>query len=292
MKSWIADIDLVQVAFMATFVALTVGLAFGVFVVWANAGSRNLVLTASGLSGAIAFFFLNLLLELRPTTFVDQLSTELTVDRAARSIRRASESSQEDMYVSGASDWLSSNNQVVFATVPSHTLLPDIILFRILAFLPNEPDWQSRMPTYIGKATRMTFTGPNPGLFSKRKCTFISGADLRSRLVQAGNLFAGAPGLMSSDSVICFPPQTTIEMSKNTLTIRNPVCQLSFIVGELVGGHSSASPPGGLPEFETLLVSVRVETTFFALRAQTLDGNKYRDWSGRLMTGVRELLGT
>jgi hypothetical protein len=297
-RSWISGLDFSQIAYYATLVLLILGLIPTAFLTWTNVGSRNLVFAAASLGGAIVFFLINFLLELRPSTSSDKISAEFYVNRPAKSINFVSDEGQKDLHTTSiirpASQWLASNNPTALAKEGSQTLTSDLIVFSMVVFLmEQEPDWQFKPTRYTGQAPGISgstfFPFPISGEKSpKSRCTFFRGADFRSRLAQAKNLFATAPGL-SDDTAICLPPKSIVEISKETLKIWNPVSQLSF---EILGGMfaSSASLHEAQGDFETVLLGIRVETTYSRWRAHTSDIDKYRDWSARVVSGLKTWL--
>jgi len=57
LRSWISNLNFVQIAYYATFIALIVALIPATFLIWANGSSRQLGFAAASLWGAISFFF-------------------------------------------------------------------------------------------------------------------------------------------------------------------------------------------------------------------------------------------
>jgi hypothetical protein len=53
-------------------------------------------------------------------------------------------------------------------------------------------------------------------------------------------------------------------------------------------GGQTPQLPGGEAQFETRLLSLRVETTFFALRSQHRQMGRYRDWSARVVRAAHD----
>ena len=155
-------------------------------------------------------------------------------------------------------------------------LLPELLMYSIAEFLMREPHWEFKLEVYSG--TNLTVWS-NPAPADDRNCLRFSGADLRKALASAGNRLSAAPGFQD-DSTICLPPKTTIEISDTTFTLRNPVCQISFKKG-------GASAYIGA----THVTGLQAETTFFALRAHHPEINKYREWSARVVAGVKNLYG-
>jgi hypothetical protein len=87
-----------------------------------------------------------------------------------------------------------------------------------------------------------------------------------------------------------------MQISANSLAIRNPICQVVFNieVPAYLGftkpktGGEAPELPGSGAQFGTRLIGLRVETTYFALRAQARDGSRYREWCSRLVGDGRE----
>jgi hypothetical protein len=187
---------------------------------------------------------------------------------------------------------LASNNPDAFAKHDSTKLALDLFHYSIVVFLMRqEPDWQFMMTEHSAEAIglpggKFYLAAGEPR--SERRCTIFSGAHFRAKLAQANNLFANAPGIRP-DTAICLPPKTIIEISKGTLKLRNPICELSFILrGSMF--LESKRPPNGQPDVEEHLFSIRAQTTYFRWQAQSFDKELYREWTTRIVTGVKKLL--
>ena len=176
-------------------------------------------------------------------------------------------------------------------------LFSDMTLFSLVNFIGiNARDWQVRTNVYK-KLPPLGVPYVIEPLSKDRECAVLTEMDFRSRLAVPKNLFASAP--LIGMTKVCLPPDSDIFISNDSLTIRNPVCEMVFRVESLLG--SNPIKPGvrfgapdvvpllssGIPQFDTKQIGIRVKTTFFGLRSQRLDVTNYKEWANRLVDGVR-----
>jgi hypothetical protein len=297
-------LDRVQLSLVIGGVSL-VGLAWAVIVVVReNLGSRNLALGTGTLLAAIALFIVQLWFELRATTAHDFISTVLTLDRKALKIQESSYSANKGIGMllkavieEDSSAWLAKESPGVFREGGDH-LFSDMTLFSLVNFMGiNARDWQVRTNIYK-KVPPVGIPYVIEPMSKDTECTILTDGDFKSRLEVPKNLFAAAPLIHMSR--VCLPPDSDVLISNDSLTIRNPVCEVIFRVEPLLGSNSIR--PGahlgepdvvpllsnGISQFDTKQIGIRVTTTFFGLRSQRLDIAKYKEWADRLITGVRE----
>lgn len=95
---------------------------------------------------------------------------------------------------------------------------------------------------------------------------------------------------------VCLPPRGELHVTSSSITLRTPICQVSFEV-EPSGGVSYMVPrTGGKVEklqdgssrYEIRVVGVAVEITRFALRAHHRDAEKQAAWCQRVVDSARE----
>ena len=168
-------------------------------------------------------------------------------------------------------------------------------LFSLVNFVGlNARDWQVRTNIYKKRPPLGVMRTVEP-LSKDLECTSFSQIDLQARLRDSGNLFADAD--LTGISKVCLPPNSEMVVSADSLTISNPVCEMVFRVETLPGsnplkpGAPNELPPllsGGVHQFDTKQIGIRVKTTFFALRSQRLEIAKYKEWTSRLVAGARE----
>ncbi len=119
--------------------------------------------------------------------------------------------------------------------------------------------------------------------------------ELRQRLQNSGNLFGGAP-LQALTGKLCVLPKTSLEVSADTLILDNSFCKLSFKVEHPGHNIMNVDPqtrmyvplPNREPRYEVRTMGLRVETTFYALRAQHRASKQYRDWASRVVNDARD----
>ncbi len=281
---------------IACIIALIVSVATAVTVAWQNRGSRNLALATGALSGITLLFLTQLYFELQSTTMSEFILTELGIDRAKPEIRQwvyGTESGWRPGIEVSASNWLSAQNPNAFSD-NREKITSDLVLFSLASFLqtPEAQHWDVRKHSLVGKyAGGIVRFQPTS---AKRQCALVTPAEIRSQLSRSGNLFAGAPLLFEQS--ICLPPSSVLEITANSLIIRNHVCELIFTI-ESSGGVGFLSPRsgeevskllGGESRFETRTTGLDVQIRFLALRIGQRDGGKYREWSSALVNGVRD----
>jgi hypothetical protein len=262
---------------------------------WQNRRSRNLALAAATLGGVTLFFLTQLGFELHPTTTTEFILTEFGIDRAKPQIRQWVYSTGSSDWRSSAevnaSDWLAAHNPTAFSERREKTT-HDFVLFSLAYFLqtPEAQYWEVRKHSLVGKYTGgVVRYRPASG---RRECAVVTSEELRNRLSLSENLFAGAPLF---DQSICLPPSSVLEITGNSLIIRNHVCEVTFTL-EPSGGVGFSSPlnredvsklPNGESRFETRTTGLDVEIRFFALRTGQRDSDEYRQWSSALVNGAR-----
>ena len=289
--------DIVRVALVVNVIAVGIALGTGSVVAWQNAGSRNLALATGAVAAAMVLYLIQLPFELRRSVSYDHVSTELTIDRSKPSIRQwkyGDNSAWRIHAETRASSWLTQNNRQAFEQDRAK-LTTDLVLFSLVSFLAaEEHDWQLRKVTYTSKSTG-SLTTIEP-VSKSEECSLVTNMDLQSLLSQAGNLFANAPIFPIPKRGLCLPPGTKIDISANSLVMKNPIYQFSWTikhpgaVNHMQPGTGDATPqlPSGGSQFETRFIGLNVETTYFALRAHHRDSGKYREWCSRLISDARE----
>jgi len=286
--------DLLELALIVNLAALGISLVSAFVLVRHNSRSRNLVLAAGTLLGAIFFFVTQLYFELHGSSSYDFITTQLTIDRAKPEIRQWAYSSDADGRVTAepyASQWVAARNPDAFRW-DRDKLTADLVLFSLVYFLqtPEAQLWEVRKHSIVGKwGGGVIRFHPDPG----RACRLVTETEVRSELSRSGNVFAGAP---LSNRSICLPPGSLLEMARNSLIIRNRLCQVSFTLDPSRGvtylnpgeGEELPKLPNGESRFETRTIGWDVETTFFNLRAQNRESARYREWASEVVRGARD----
>lgn len=288
-------VDWVQVALCANLAAIGIAVLTAVVLAWNNAGSKSIPLAAAALIGVMVGYLVQLPFELTRTKSYETIGVEYVIDRAEPVIRQWVYSNDVEtgwrLHAEvGASKWLTKNNAAAFETSPQRDKVAlDLTMYSLVSYLTHmQYDWQLQRRSYGGLTTFQPVSGPGD-------CSSYTEADLKQRLSGAGNLFAGAQ-LQVLSAKLCLPPKTELEISGNTLTLRNPFCQLTFR-----GEHPAhmifnvdpktrqyvALEKGEGPRFEIRQMGLSMETTFFALRAQHRDSKSYHDWASRVVDGAR-----
>jgi hypothetical protein len=94
----------------------------------------------------------------------------------------------------------------------------------VLSYLLGEQfDWQLNAIVY--KTDSVTY-GKSEPLSAPHECTHISLDQLRRNLAQAGNMFANAENIGMGRVSICLPPNSTIDVTANSVVLTTRVCQI------------------------------------------------------------------
>jgi hypothetical protein len=267
------------------------------YVVWSNGNSRNLALGAGALLGSVILMAVQLLFELRsPPTETDTLSIEYTIDQAVPQIRQWSyrHGGWRVSLELGAGKALGQTNPELFKNDPEK-VTKDMTLFSVIGFFFWEQrDWQLRRAVFRGK-TSGTFTYTQPSS-PPDECTTLTRQAVLESLRAAGNSFASVSGQDHlPDWHVCFPPQSTLVISANSIAVTNPFCELSLNLHS-PGGGSFSKPgtqegpqlPDGRPQFETRVMNIETAITYSALRAQHMELPKYQKWATGTVDGLRK----
>jgi hypothetical protein len=283
----------VSIALVLGLVGLAVALVAGGFVVGKNAGSRVLVLTYSTLVGAAAVFAIQLCFELKGEDLpAVTIVTDLTVDHEKPEIGQLNRPSDSDrmMAEKGASDWLAKNNPKVFEQDLKESqdrfdvvrLPTDLVMFSLINFIwSRENAWRMRKTVYESSGGKSISREPIPVA-----STTLTRDDVGLILSHSGNHFVGAPFLPIGK--VWLPPGGKVELVQHpyggsTLSITNPICEISF--GASVLESTFESPK---PKHRTDMIGIIIETHFFPLRAQNRDVDQYRAWVERVTADAQE----
>lgn len=293
LKIW--TFDYIKIALLVSIISgLISGICLG-YVAWENGNSRNLALGAGTLAGAALLMGVQLLFELRrPAVTKDVFSVEYTIDRAVPSIRQwaysRSSSWRADAEIN-AGKYLGKNYPNLF-NKNREKLTNDMAIFSIVAFLFwNQQDWQLKRAIYKGKTVgNLTTTAFGS---KSEECTPITQDLVIKKLHAAGNSFASS-GQYLPNWHLCLPPNSTMVISSDGLILENPFCKISFTL-QSAGWVSNIKPetqyspllPNGDSRYETRVINIKANVTYFALRAQNVEMPKYQSWATRTLDGLR-----
>jgi hypothetical protein len=287
-------IDGLRTALIVGSISTIVALACAGYVAWENINSRNIVFAVATFAGAAVFMGLNLLFELRSTDTANVITADLTVDRAKPQIRqwnyRGTPSQRMNREIAASDQY--------FTTRPGpfdgdrEKLVRDMVIFSLLSYFGVEqPDWQIRRAQFTSsRETAITTTR----LSRPQECTPYSGVQLQGILRGANNDFADAQIIIYGGQ-LCLPPNSAVDAQSTALNLITPFCTISFVL-EPSGGVSYHEPGNSLNQpvlasgesaLETRLTGIRVTTKYSAIRAQSRDMPKYREWSERVVAGAK-----
>jgi hypothetical protein len=284
--------------------SLAIAIAAAVILVYNNLASKTLVLAASAFLGAVVLFGVNLWTELHggaPTR--DRLSVEYVIDRAERFIRTWSYPHTE-LFVGAerllvetdASHWLAEHKNAAFDGDRGYRerLTLDLALFSLVGLLRRrEFDWQLRTVVFEGDVAG---TYVQLARISKHgECREISAEELTNALKKAGNIFAEAPMSVIAGAV-CLPPGGEMQVTRSTLALRTPICEVMFTIESSGGGSNTVPRSGGKiellkggsePRYESRVVGLETQITYFNLRAHHREAEKQAAWCQRVVDSAR-----
>lgn len=287
--------DSCRIAFWGYWIGASVALITAGILLSQNAASRSLGLAFGTLFGAIALVGVQLHFELESSSLYEDLSTEVTIDRAKPEIRQWKYPSFGGWRLTrdlDASSWLAQKDASAFQS-QCDKLTIDFVIFSLVSFFTNEEfDWQLTRSDVRGKITGASLTSQS--VSKDNECTALTSDLIRGALTQTGNLFAGAP-LAVITGRLRLPPKSELSISENELVIDNPICRLS-VRANFTGTKSLRKPysqeslqlENVQGQYETRLIRLRCETAFHKLRSQHRDVGKYRDWTVRVINSARE----
>jgi hypothetical protein len=281
---------------------LLIAVACGIYIVWINAGSRNLALGLGALIGACVIFAIQVLFELQGKKDTTDFPVEFVIDyqlKAVRSNRAYHPQGSLDFRNVMIETWASEG---IAAATPK--IARDLTLLSIVSYLLDEQfDWQLEAIVYKTGSETMTTSMP---LSRPADCTYVKAVDLQRQLRAAGNMFANLPRFSMRDS-LCLPPHSQLEITSNSVTLRTLVCTIELRVREPFAAMHSIDPhsfakgsevviadvptlPNGDPRYLTITLGNRATIHYSPFRAQDRNLSKYQSWASRLIAGLRSRL--
>ena len=199
-------------------------------------------------------------------------------------------------YEEDASKWLVQNAPTAFSG-DREQLTYDFAVAEILLFFARAQfDWQLATTTFKGATFRMDTIEP---VSKKDECTEFGPAEFAAALKKAGNALADYKSLMFPSRPVCFPPDTALIASRNSLTLSNPFGSLQFTI--VPGSLSQMEPENriaevttlenGEPRFEGRLFGIRIVNLQTALYSQHRDAAKQAAWRKRVISGLHSWFG-
>jgi hypothetical protein len=271
--------DPIKLAFWVGGISLIVTVVCAACVVTANAGSRNLVLSGGALLGACVIFMVQLWFELQESTTAEDFPIEFTTDYETKSIRsRQPHPAYRNLFVEDAASKILSVASAPLKKEDALKITGDLAVLSVLSYLIEEQfDWQLNSTVYkIGSVTY----GKSEPLSAPHECTHFSVDQLRGKLTQAGNMFANAENIGMGIVSLCLPPNSTIDVTANSVVLTTRVCQISIDLS-FAAGHFPD------PRNATVVMGTRATVRYYAYRAQARDLIKYQAWAKRLVEGLK-----
>ncbi len=284
----------------------------GLYIVYVNSGSRNLMAALFGLFGAGVFFASQIWYELKGTTTSSDFGAEYIVDYRAKTIKsaRAYDQSVADpfgVFLENAASKIFAAAAPPFKIDDDQKIARDFAMVSLISYLVDQqPDWQLDARSF---KTDTRTSSQFVSLSKPDERTVITVGDIRKKLEAAANIFASAPigtteiaGI--GGSTLFLPPNGAIDVSTNSVTLRSGVGSivltlnpnLSFTMGKdpqaVANARAAKQPIEALPNadsdrFRKVTIAVRATIEFAALRAQSPDLEKYKKWTDRVVQGVK-----
>jgi hypothetical protein len=160
--------------------------------------------------------------------------------------------------------------------------------------IDEQSDWQLNVIVY--KTGRGTISTPER-LSAPHECTSLSPDQLREKLTRVRNMFANVERIGMSISPLCLPPNSTIDVTANSVVLTTRVCQISIGLKEPYTMMHFADPTSpnaamptlkdGMPRYTTVVMGARATVSYYASRAQAPDLPKYQAWAKRIVEGLK-----
>jgi len=287
-----------------------------VYVVWVNAGSRNLALGFGALVGACVIFVLQLVFEIRGSQTVADFASEFSFDRSTQTVRslksflprNISGDSLSNLVVEDEASKLLHQQRTVMKSDDIPAVAKDLTLVSIISvFLSDLPDWQLDAATYktVMGTMKLWFRTSTPD-----KCTLITTKEIKEKLRAAGNIFASIDRFGLGND-FCAPPGYALEITPTSVSLRGLVSTLSFAVRTPFASMDYGNPAtiaqaivtqtpvtlsgetlaDGAPRYVNITLTGRVTVDYSPYRAQYKDVDKYRAWTSRAIDGVSARFG-
>jgi hypothetical protein len=282
---------------------LVTALGCGIYIVWSNAESRNLALGLGAVVGSCVIFIVQIFFELRGTTTVTDFPVEFTIDYKTKSIRSPRAFNAQafadyrNIFVEGLASTAISIASPPLTQDDAKKIANDMAVLTVINYILDEQfDWQIDAINYKTSSGTISLSQP---LSKSNECTHIDARLLREKLKAAGNIFAKLEQLgMRSD--FCLPPHSKIEITRDSITLKNFVCQISFAIRSGFSSETSQDPHNtfnskttqmplladGSAQYRTVIIGGRATVMYTALRAQDRELAKYKRWTERMVAGV------
>jgi hypothetical protein len=277
--------------------AVTVMCAF--YIVYVNAGSRNLALGVGALLGACLILIVQLYFELQGSVTSDDFVIQVTTDyQTSRVMSQGGGTVMRVLADIEASKLLASMSPPL-TNDDAPTIARDFAVASIVSFLIQEqPDWQLDSSVYKTAGGVITTWEP---LSAASDCTAIAIDQLRAKLASVGNIFANAVATFTNRR-LCLPPKSTVVVTANSVVLTARVCQISINLREPFVTMSSNDPAqptsatmpllaNGQPRYANVVMAGRVTVEYFGLRAQARNLAKYQKWVKRIVEGIKVRFG-
>lgn len=298
------EMDYLKLAFWLGGAATLVIVVAVIFIASNSRTSSNIVTGSATLLAAFIFFVIQLWFELRQTSSSESITAEFTIGTPKPSVQplHNSPNSESSYYLRVLPEEVA-NKALADGVIDlsgsygrgglEGKLATDFTIYSLASFLfINQHDWQLKENTVKSKRAG-SLTSINR-MSSPSDSTVFEQAEIQSKLLKAGNLFANTFGsnVFVSSSKLFFPIRSTIKIGSTNFSIQNPVCKINFEVEQYVSlfpGYTKAEiqQPVEQRKPDIHVVKLNATTTFFALHAHDPERGKYEEWAKRLVSRAK-----
>lgn len=255
--------------------------SFGILV-WRNSDSQTIVFSFCAVVGASFMFLLTLFFELRSHSEQYIVPTRVALIEKPTHIVHgfyalSNKNSQEvNLKVSG---WLAKENHGPTMQVFKHFTMYSLI--RLL--LSEESDWKKQTEKFVS----VTISTSRALGKQKGSDTFLTANELSKELKKSKNLFSELSLSFGDGSKgLYLPPQSSVTINGDTLTISNPYCEIMIELKDDEGKHHGYSEKLGKYEFGNINLNIIV--TYKKIYAKSKSMPKYKKWVERFVAKVEE----
>jgi hypothetical protein len=284
-------------------------LLLSIFTYYMAGASRNSSLAIGALFGSSLLLLIQLLFDLQGSRASEFISTEFTLDVSKPSLHQwyypVSQGERFGNEVKASQDLAGTEPEKFTGDrTEQERLVRDMTLYSVISYIrTKQHDWQTvRRRAKRGDGGSVEFFTWTSG---PADCALISDDEIRQMLRKVKNSFAETKwhpdGFTHST---CLPPKTTMRIDAQSVTLKNPFCQIVFRVKPTFAtyylppqaamtelqsrGITKTTLPDGTARFVTFDGGFEVDAKYAALRAQHREQPKYATWVRQMIDGARD----
>lgn len=292
-------LDGLRIAFYVGIAAAIVLVVSLIIVGAANGGSRNISLSLGTLFGALLLLGIQLAFELRPMETVAIFQTDFTTDNEKPKIeqfRYPISSAHRAINEVEANKFLLAKNPLAFQG-DGEKLWKDMSIFSLVLYLWTEQhDWQiarDSLGDHQGGYEQFRYLSKSE---LPNQCSKVAFSRIQVMLDQVDNVFAYFKPVTFPFDFMCLPPDSSIHIEAESLTIETRLCRIHFAVetpwimkdSRKPGTNDSPLVEGKRARFETRSGIIRATVTYDWMRAQSREMPKYQTWANDVVERARK----